>query len=285
MPATAGMRQDWTVSYSNREEENVKTDLKDKVVLVTGSGGGIGRMMARAFAEEGAHVIINDIDAKGVATSVEEIGKSGGKASAAQCDITQLDAVIEMIARIEKEHQRVDVLINNAALLIAHEMFVDTNPADCDREIKVILYGTMNCTRAVLPGMIARKFGKIVNIVTDAARAGQERQCNYSAAKGGIISFTKSLAKEIGRHNININAISPGATNSPMRAEMLRQLREKVGDAKAEEREEKVKRAYALRRIGEPEDISNAAIFLSSSLGRHITGQVLSVNGGFAMLG
>ncbi len=263
----------------------MKPDIKDKVVLITGSGGGIGRSMACAFAEEGAHVIINDIDAKGVSATVEEIRKSGAKASGAQCDITQLDAVKAMIGRIEQEHRRVDILVNNAALLVAHEMFVDTNPSDCDREIKVILYGTMNCTRAVLPGMIERKFGKIVNIVTDAARVGQERQCNYSAAKGGVISFTKSLAKEVGRHNININAISPGATNSPMRAEMLRQLRESVGEAKAAEREEKVKRAYALRRIGEPEDISNAAIFLSSSLGRHITGQVLSVNGGFAMMG
>jgi NAD(P)-dependent dehydrogenase (short-subunit alcohol dehydrogenase family) len=121
--------------------------------------------------------------------------------------------------------------------------------------------------------------------VTDAARVGQERQCNYSAAKGGIISFTKSIAKEVGRNNINVNAVSPGATNSPMRLDMLRELTEKIGEQKAAEREEKVKRAYALRRIGEPEDIANAVVFLSSEAARHITGQVLSVNGGFAMLG
>jgi len=259
--------------------------MKDKVVMITGSGGGIGRTMAHGFAEEGAQVIVADINAKGIAETVEGLRKAGGKAAGAECDITSLAAVKEVVARIEREHGRIDVLVNNAALLLLHEMFVDTDPADCDREIKVILYGTMNCTRAVLAGMIERKFGKIVNIVTDAARVGQERQCNYSAAKGGVISFTKSLAKEVGRHNINVNAISPGATNSPMRAEMLRQLKENIGEAKAAEREEKVKRAYALRRIGEPEDITNAAIFLSSDAGRHITGQILSVNGGFAMPG
>jgi len=122
-------------------------------------------------------------------------------------------------------------------LLLNHELFLDTDPETCDREIKVILYGTMNCARAVLPGMVERRFGKLINIVTDAARVGQERQCNYSAAKGGVISFTKSIAKEVGRHNINVNAVSPGATNSPMRMEMLRQLRENIGEEKAAERE------------------------------------------------
>lgn len=259
--------------------------LKDRVALVTGSGQGIGRTIALALAAEGAHVAVNDVNVKGVEETVDLVRRSGARAIAAPCDITNLDAVKAMAARVEGELGRIDVLVNNAALLISHEMFLDTKPEDCDREIRVILYGTMNCARAVLPGMIQRKFGKVINIVTDAARVGQERQCNYSAAKGGVISFTKSIAKEVGRHNINVNAVSPGATNSPMRMEMLRQLKENVGEAKAAEREEKVKRAYALRRIGEPEDIANAVVFLASEAGRHVTGQVLSVNGGFAMLG
>jgi NAD(P)-dependent dehydrogenase (short-subunit alcohol dehydrogenase family) len=175
--------------------------------------------------------------------------------------------------------------VNNAALLLNHGLFIETDPESCDREIKVILYGTMNCTRAVLPGMIGRRYGKIVNIVTDAARVGQERQVNYSAAKGGVISFTKSIAREVGRHDINVNAVSPGATNSPMRMEMLRQLQESIGAQKAAEREERVKRAYALRRLGEPDDVANAVVYLASDAGRHITGQILSVNGGYACLG
>jgi 2-hydroxycyclohexanecarboxyl-CoA dehydrogenase len=260
-------------------------EQKDRVALITGSGQGIGRTMALAFAAAGARVAVNDVNAQAVNDTVDAIRNAGGRACAAPCDITDLAAVRGMVGKVEAEFGRIDVLVNNAALLISHEMFVETNPDDCDKEIKVVLYGTMNCTRAVLPGMIARKSGKIVNIVTDAARVGQERQCNYSAAKGGVISFTKSIAKEVGRDNINVNAVSPGATNSPMRQEMLRQLTEKIGTQKAAEREEKVKRAYALRRIGEPDDISNTVMFLSSESARHITGQILSVNGGFAMPG
>ena len=259
--------------------------LENRVALVTGSGQGIGRTIALALAAEGAHVAVNDVNVKGVEETADLVRQSGGKAIAAPFDITNLDAVKTMANKIEGELGRIDVLVNNAALLISHEMFLDTNPEDCDKEIKVILFGTMNCARAVLPGMIKRRFGKVISIVTDAARVGQERQCNYSAAKGGVISFTKSIAKEVGRHNINVNAVSPGATNSPMRMEMLRQLKENIGEAKAAEREEKVKRAYALRRIGETEDIANAVVFLASEAARQITGQILSVNGGFAMLG
>jgi len=262
----------------------VDLSFKDRVALVTGSGGGIGRTVALELAGNGATVAINDISDAGIAETIALVEAAGGKAVAAKCDITDLDAVKAMVADLEKRCGSIDVLVNNAALLIAHELFVETDPAKCDKEIKVVLYGTLNCTRAVLPGMIGRTYGKIVNVVTDAARVGQERQVNYSAAKGGVISFTRSIAKEVGRHNINVNAVSPGATNSPIRMEMLRQLTEKIGEEKVVEREAKVRRAYALRRIGESEDVSNAVVFLASEAARHITGQTLSVNGGFAMI-
>jgi 2-hydroxycyclohexanecarboxyl-CoA dehydrogenase len=261
----------------------VNLGFEDKVVLVTGAGGGMGRDMATAFAKEGAKVAVNDVSREGIEETLRLIKADNGIAQEARCDITDLGQVTTMITNIEKAWGKVDVLVNNAALLIAHEFYVDTKPEDCDKEIKVVLYGTMNCTRAVLPGMSSRQYGKVVNIVTDAARVGQERQVNYSAAKGGVISFTRSIAKEVGRNNINVNAVSPGATNSPMRREMLRQLVERVGEAKAAEREEKVRRAYAMRRIGEPEDIVAMVLFLSSERARHITGQTISVNGGFAM--
>lgn len=259
--------------------------LENRVVLVTGSGGGIGRTVALSFAREGAVVAVNDVNDAGIVETLRQIEAAGGRAMAAHFDITDLASTRAMAAMVERNLGRIDVLVNNAALLLNHELFLDTDPETCDREIKVILYGTMNCARAVLPGMVERRFGKLINIVTDAARVGQERQCNYSAAKGGVISFTKSIAKEVGRHNINVNAVSPGATNSPMRMEMLRQLRENIGEEKAAEREERVKRAYALRRLGEPEDVANTVVYLASSAARHITGQVLSVNGGFACLG
>jgi len=259
--------------------------MKDRVALVTGSGQGIGRTIALGLAAEGMAIAVNDLNADAIAETVAAIRAAGGRASGVQCDITDLAAVRGMVEKVTAEMGRLDVLVNNAALLLCHELYIDTDPGKCDREIRVVLYGTMNCTRAVLPGMIERNFGKIVNIVTDSARVGQERQCNYSAAKGGVISFTKSIAKEVGRHNINVNAVSPGATNSPMRAGMLRAMTEKIGEAKVAEREEKVKRAYALKRLGEPEDIATTVAFLASNAARHITGQVLSVNGGFAMLG
>jgi NAD(P)-dependent dehydrogenase (short-subunit alcohol dehydrogenase family) len=259
--------------------------MKGQVALVTGSGGGIGRAIALALAAEGATLAINDVNDAGIAETIRLVEQAGGHAVAAPYDITDLAATRAMAAAIESRLGRIDVLVNNAALLLNHELFLDTDPDTCDREIKVILYGTMNCARAVLPGMIERRHGKVINIVTDAARVGQERQCNYSAAKGGVIAFTKSIAKEVGRHNINVNAVSPGATNSPMRMEMLRQLQESIGAEKAAEREERVKRAYALRRIGEPDDVANTVVFLASAAARHITGQILSVNGGFACLG
>ncbi len=259
-------------------------NLKDKVVLITGSGSGMGQTMAVAFAREGAKVAVNDVNAKGIDETLALVREAGGTAVAAPCDITQLDAVNALVKKLETELGGVDILVNNAAVLIAHALYLETKPEDCDKEIKVILYGTMHCTRAVLPGMVTRKYGKVINIVTDAARIGQEREVNYSTAKGGVISFTRSIAREVGRYNINVNAVSPAATNSPMRNAALDKLREKLGAERVAEREEKIRRNYPLRRIGEPEDVSNTVLYLASDLARHVTGQILSVNGGYAMV-
>ena len=263
----------------------MELDLKGKIVLITGAGSGMGRHMALGFAAEGARIAVNDIDADGVAETLRLVREAGGEARDASADITDLDAVNAMVATVAAALGEVDILVNNAAVLAEHTLFLDTDPAGCEREIRVILHGAMHCSRAVLPGMIERVGGKIINIATDAARVGQEREVSYSAAKGGGIAFTKSLAKEVGRHNVNINVVSPGATNSPMRIGMQADLRKKLGDEAWRAREAKVMRLYPLRRIGEMEDITNAVLFLASPAARHITGQVLSVNGGFAMVG
>lgn len=263
----------------------MELNLTGKFALVTGSASGIGRDIARGFAAEGATAIINDIDTAGVAETVDEIEKSGGRAIAAPADITDYAAVQKMTEQILGKTGGIDVLVNNAAVLSQHALFLDTDPDACEREIRVILNGTMNCCRAVLPQMIERQSGKIVNIATDAARVGQEREVNYSAAKGGVIAFTKSIAKEMGRHNINVNVVSPGATNSPIRFKLQEDLKKTLGEERWREREEKVKRLYPLRRIGEMEDVTNTVLFMSSDCARQITGQVLSVNGGFAMVG
>ena len=259
--------------------------LADKIVLITGAGSGIGQALALAFAHEGARVAVNDVDAARVDETVALVAQAGGTALATPCDISDLAAVTTAFGKLEQTQGRIDVLVNNAALLAKHAPFLETTPADNDREIKVILYGTLNCSRVVLPGMIARRYGKLVNIATDAARVGQEREVVYSAAKGGVISFTKSIAREVGRHDINVNAVSPGATDTPLRRKILDGLADTIGAEGVREREEKVRRAYPLRRIGAAEDVARAVLFLASDAARHITGQVLSVNGGFAMPG
>ena len=259
-------------------------ELKDKRAIVTGSGRGIGRAIAVNLASEGASVALLARTESQLQEGASAISATGGEAITAAADIadeTATRAAVEAV--FDHWGAGADILVNNAALLTEHTMFLETDPDACMREIAVILHGTMHCSRAVLPGMIERGGGKIVNIATDAARVGQEREANYSAAKGGVIAFTKSLAKEVGRHNVNVNVVSPGATNSPMRIGLQQQLRQKLGDEAWKAREAKVLRLYPLRRIGEMEDITNTVLFMTSDAARHITGQVLSVNGGFAM--
>jgi 2-hydroxycyclohexanecarboxyl-CoA dehydrogenase len=258
--------------------------LKDKRALVTGAGSGIGRAIATALAAEGAIVTINDVNEAGIAETVEAIRSAGGRANGCSFDITDLAQVQSRIDALAAEGT-IDILVNNAALLIGHAPFMETAPEAWRREIDVILFGTLNCTRAVLPGMIAAGGGKVVNVISDAARVGQEREVAYSSAKGGVASFTKSIAREVGPAGINVNAVSPAATNSPMRQHALKEIEAKIGAERLAEREQKVKRAYPLRRIGEPEDVAATVVFLSSSAARHITGQVLSVNGGYSMVG
>jgi len=259
--------------------------LEGKSVLVTGAGRGIGRSIAMAFAQEGANIVVNDTNLEGAEETANLVSNKGVRALPIVCDISSLSSVLEMSKKVFAEFKGIEVLVNNAAVRKTHTFFVDTDPLDCELEFRVAVFGTMNCCRIFLPSMIQNSFGKIINIGTDAARVGQERECNYSAAKGAILSFTKSLAKEVGRNNINVNAVSPGATNAPMRQERIELLKQKIGEEKVAEREEKVKKMYALRRIGEPEDVANTVVYLASEPARHITGQILSVNGGYAMVG
>ena len=164
-------------------------DLKGKTVLITGAGSGMGQHMALGFAAEGARVAVNDINANGVAKTLAMLREAGGEAVDATADITDLDAVNTMVQKVASTLGEVDILVNNAAVLANHALFLETDPAGCEREIRVILHGTMHCSRAVLPGMIERGGGRIVNIATDAARVGQEREVSYSAAKGGVIAL------------------------------------------------------------------------------------------------
>lgn len=259
--------------------------LDGKVVLITGAGSGIGQSIAAAFGREGARVAVNDRDEALCDATLSMVRGAGADVLAAAFDVSQLPEVRTGVARIMDSWGPVDVIVNNAAVMLANVPFIDSDPDACDMEIRVGLLGSMHCARAVLRGMIDRGGGRIVNIVSDAARVGQEKEVAYSSAKGGLIAFTKSLAREVGRHGITVNAVSPAATDTPLRREMLRRMEEKIGAAAVVERERKVQRAYPLGRIGEPEDIAASALFLASAHASYITGQILSVNGGYAMPG
>jgi 2-hydroxycyclohexanecarboxyl-CoA dehydrogenase len=258
--------------------------LSGKRALITGAGSGIGRSIALALAAEGAVVAVNDVNEAGIAQTVDAIRAAGGEASACPFDITDL-ALVQSRVDALAAGGAIDILVNNAALLVGHAPFMETAPESWRREIDVILFGTLNCTRAVLTGMIAAGGGRVVNVISDAARVGQEREVAYSAAKGGVATFTKSIAREVGPAGITVNAVSPAATNSPMRQHALKEIEAKIGAERLAEREQKVKRAYPMRRIGEPEDVAAAVVFLCSSAARHVTGQILSVNGGYSMVG
>ena len=261
-------------------------ELQGKAVLVTGAGSGIGQAIALAFARQGALVAVNDLEAAGCEQTLALLAQvPGGHAMAAAFDVASLDDVRAGVAAVERRFGRVDVLVNNAAVMLANAPFVDTRPQDCEREIGVGLFGTMHCSRAVLPGMLARGWGRVVNIVSDAARVGQEKEVSYSSAKGGVIAFTKSLAREVGRHGVHVNAVSPAATDTPLRRAVLQRLAESMGEQAVQEREARVRKAYPLRRIGQPEDVAGMVLFLSSGQAAHITGQIISVNGGYAMPG
>jgi 2-hydroxycyclohexanecarboxyl-CoA dehydrogenase len=255
--------------------------LQGQVALITGSGSGIGQAIALALAREGAAVLVNDLS---VAACEETLGllRQGGAGGQGLpfdvADATQVEAAIASAGPI-------DILVNNAAVMVNNLAFAEKPMADCEREIQVSLFGTLNCSRAALAGMIERRHGRIVNIVSDAARVGQEKEVAYSAAKGGVISFTKSLAREVGQHGITVNAVSPAATDTPLRRALLKRLEEKMGAEGVASREEKIRRAYAMRRIGQPEDSAALVAFLVSRQALHMTGQICSVNGGFSMPG
>ena len=175
-----------------------------------------------------------------------------------------------------------DIVVVTAAI-VDDKLFVESSPEDWRRMIDICLYGPMNILHVVLPGMIERQYGRIVCMATDSARIGQARLSYYAAAKGGVIALIKSVAQEVGQHGITINAVSPGATNTELRIEREDSLREQMGEEKYQRREQKVLRMYPLRRIGEPEDHASIIAFLVSDRASWITGQVLSVNGGFTM--
>ena len=256
--------------------------LAGKVALVAGGASGIGLESAAVLAAEGAAVVLADLNGEAAERAAAALKEEGREASHAHVDISDPAAVEAMAAQVLEAHGRVDILVNCAGIA-GDKLFVDSTPEDWREEIDVNLIGPMLCIKALLPGMIEREGGRIITLASDSARIGQARLSYYAAAKAGAIAFSKSLAQEVGRYHITVNVVSPSATNTPLRIRREEGVRQSMGEEAYAERVRKVLRMYPLRRLGEPDDIASAVAFLASERASWITGQVLSVNGGFTM--
>jgi NAD(P)-dependent dehydrogenase (short-subunit alcohol dehydrogenase family) len=250
--------------------------LKDKVAIVTGGGRGIGAAIAAGLAEEGAHVAIAEIDEASAEKVASELTSKSVKSIAIATDVTNPASVAAMVERVGAELGPIDILVNNAAKLPMFLTFIEEkNSGQTDdfwtKVVDVCYHGVVNCTAAVIEGMNERGYGKIINMASDAGKVGEPRQAVYAGAKGAIIAFTKSIAKEAGRYGVNVNSVCPSMTKTEAVSGML-----------SEEFEKKVVRAYPMRRLGVPEDIANLVVFLASDRASWITGQAVSVNGGYA---
>lgn len=247
--------------------------LEEKVAIVTGSARGIGRGIVEKFVSEGARVVVADILEDAARETAEALKARGAEAIAVPVDVTSKESVDEMVERTVRHFSRVDILVNNAGWDKV-EPFIDNDVAVWDRIIRINLYGTLFGCKAVLPHMIEQGYGKIVNIGSDAGRVGSTGEAVYSATKGGVIAFTKTLAREMARHRINVNCVSPGPADTPLFAE-VGSYNPKIRDA--------LIRAIPFRRLALPEDLANAVAFLASDEAAYITGQTLSVSGGLTM--
>ncbi|MBU4310756.1 3-oxoacyl-[acyl-carrier-protein] reductase [bacterium] len=245
--------------------------LKNKVALVTGGGRGIGRAISLALAKEGAKVCVNYFHSKDAAEEVvKRIKENGGEAISHKADVSKLEAVNRMVEEINKQFGRIDILVNNAGLNIDKYLMI-MNEEEWDKVIDVNLKGTFNCSKAVSRVMIGQRSGNIINISSVSAISGTAGQTNYSAAKGGMISFTKSLARELAPFDIRVNALAPGLIETEMVKKMPKEMLDRILEI------------TPLKRVGKPEEVAKAVIFLVSEEAGYITGQVIRVDGGLAM--
>ena len=254
-----------------------------RTALITGGARGIGYAAARLFAEGGAKVALVDINGVLVEQAARKLsGETGAQAIGLRADVTSEGDVGTMISQVTGKLGPVDIFISSAAIL-DDKLFLESKPSDWRRMIDVCLHGPMLCLHKVLPDMVSKRYGRVVCLASDAARLGQARLSYYAAAKGGVVALIKSVAQEVGKSGVTLNVVSPGATNTELRQEREVRMRAEMGEEKYQRRMQNVLRMYPTGRLGEPDDIAATIAFLASDKASWITGQVVSVNGGFAM--
>jgi len=246
--------------------------LKDKIAVVTGAASGIGAATAKELAEAGATVIVADVQKDKGEAQAAALRDAGGKARYLYVDVTDAKSIAAFADAVQTQFGTPDVLINGAGWGTTHPFWEGT-PELWDKIIGLNFIGPMRLTKAFLPAMIQRASGRIVNIASDAGRVGSLGETVYSGAKGGLIAFTKSLAREVARYQISVNCVCPGPTDTPLMAAVP----EKVTEA--------LKKAIPFRRLGKPEEVADAVLFFSGDTASYVTGQVLSVSGGLTMAG
>jgi 2-hydroxycyclohexanecarboxyl-CoA dehydrogenase len=249
--------------------------LDGDVAVVTGGASGIGRAIVLALAREGARVAILDLNGDGAAAVAGEIGAAGGEAHAWRLDISDAARVDAVVGEVRARWGTVHVLVNCAGW-DRPMPFVETTPEFWDRILAVNLKGPMACTRAALRHMIKQGSGKIVSIASDAGRVGSTGEAVYSAAKGGLIALTKTVAREVARHRINVNCVCPGPSDTPLFQQEFAAASPKLAES--------LKRVIPWGRLGVPDDVAPAVVFLASDEAGFITGQTLSVSGGLTMI-
>lgn len=245
-----------------------------KTAFITGAGRGIGREIAKTLASQSINIIVTDVNLDNAAETVSIIKKEGGEAVAVYCDVTKLESVQEAVAESRTHHENIDVLVNNAGWDKV-EPFLKSEPRTWKAIMDINLMGQIHTCKEILPLMIKNGYGKVVNIASDSGRVGSSGEAVYSAAKGGVIAFTKTIAREMARYKLNINCVSPGPSNTPLFQE-IGSYNEGIATA--------LEKAIPFRRLAQPGDIATAVAFLVSEKAEYITGQTLSVNGGLAMV-
>jgi len=246
-----------------------------RVAVVTGGASGIGRAVCLALARDGARVAVADINTTGAAAVADEVRAAGGAGLAVPMDVTSRPSVAAGVEQVLAAWGQIDLLVN-AAGWDRIMPFVDTTEEFWDRVIALNYRGVLATCHVVLPHMIARGTGVVVNIASEAGRAGSSGEAVYSGAKGAVIAFSKALAREVARHGIRVNVVAPGLTDTPLLRQLIDDGHEKLVQA--------IVRATPLQRLARPEEIADAVVFLASEKASFITGQTLSVGGGLTMV-